>query len=148
MDCTRSCLYAKANVQCQNLPSWSIILYLTFFFNFQYIRVRLVYVFKNWKLLFENICGNTCGWKSTLKYVKYCLKIENSCLKAQTKHPLNFCICCLLILTFFCVFIYYHLTAFLFLLFLHNPILFSQFSQLNSFGSTKSNTVPNQVHYS
>ena len=61
---------------------------------------------------------------------------------------INFCTCCLLILTFFCAFIYYHLTAFLFLLFLHNPILFSQFSQLNSFVSTKSNTGPNQEHYS
>ena len=27
------------------------------------LRIRLVYVFKNWKLLFENICKNTCGWK-------------------------------------------------------------------------------------
>ena len=41
----------------------------------------LVCVFKNWKLLFKNICGNTCGWKSTLKYVKCCLKTENCCLK-------------------------------------------------------------------
>ena len=24
-----------------------------------------------------------------LKYVKYCLKTENDCLKTQTKHPLN-----------------------------------------------------------
>ena len=50
---------------------------------------RLVYVFKNWKLLFENIFGNTCGRKSTLKCVKYCLKTENGCLKTQTKHPLG-----------------------------------------------------------
>ena len=50
-------------------------------------RGRLVYVFKNWKLLFENICGNTCGWKSALKYVKCCLKTENGCLKTLTKHP-------------------------------------------------------------
>ena len=50
---------------------------------------RLVHVFKNWKLLFENIFGNTCGWKSALKYVKCCLKTENCCLKSQTKHPLN-----------------------------------------------------------
>ena len=56
---------------------------------FQKFRVRLVHVFKNWKLLFENICGNTCGWKSALKCVKCCLKTENSCLKSQTKHPLN-----------------------------------------------------------
>ena len=49
----------------------------------------MVYVFKNWKLLFENICGNTCGWKSTLKCVKCCLKSENSCLKTLTKHPQN-----------------------------------------------------------
>ena len=56
--------------------------------HFKIIRARLVYVFKNWKLLFENICGNTCGWKSALKCVKCCLKTENSCLKSQTKHPL------------------------------------------------------------
>ena len=53
-------------------------------------RARLVHVFKNWKLLFENICGNTCGWKNALKCVKCCLKTENSCLKTQTKHPLVF----------------------------------------------------------
>ena len=29
----------------------------------------------------ENICENTCEWKSALKYVKYCLKTENECLK-------------------------------------------------------------------
>ena len=52
-------------------------------------RIRLVYVFKNWKLLFKNICENTCGWKSTLKCVKYCLKTENGCLKILTKHPLS-----------------------------------------------------------
>ena len=50
----------------------------------------MVHVFKNWKLLFENFCGNTCGWKSVLKYVKCCLKTENCCLKTLTKHPLNF----------------------------------------------------------
>ena len=42
---------------------------------------RLVHVFKNWKLLFENIYKNMCGWKNALKCVKYCLK-------TQTKHPL------------------------------------------------------------
>ena len=52
------------------------------------IRARLVHVFKNWKLLFENFYGNTCGWKSVLKYVKCCLKTENCCLKTLTKHPL------------------------------------------------------------
>ena len=52
------------------------------------LRARLVHVFKNWKLLFENICGNTCGWKSALKCVKCCLKTKNGCLKTQTKHPL------------------------------------------------------------
>ena len=57
------------------------------FFFFYYHRARLVHVFKNWKLLFENICGNTCGWKSTLKCVKWCLKIKNYCLKTQTKYP-------------------------------------------------------------
>ena len=50
-------------------------------------RARLVHVFKNWKLLFENICRNPCGWKSALKCVKCCLKTENGCLKTQTKHP-------------------------------------------------------------
>ena len=53
------------------------------------LRACLVHVFKNWKLLFENICENTCGWKSALKYVKCCLKTENCCLKIQTKRPLN-----------------------------------------------------------
>ena len=42
-------------------------------------RARLVCVFKNWKLLFKKICGNTCGWKSVLKCVKCCLKTENCC---------------------------------------------------------------------
>ena len=56
------------------------------------VRVCLVRVFKNCKLLFKNICGNTCGWKSLWKCVKCCLKTENGCLKTQTKHPLsNFC---------------------------------------------------------
>ena len=54
------------------------------------LRARLVCVFKNWKLLFKKIYGNTCGWKSMLKCVKCCLKTENCCLKTQTKHPLTF----------------------------------------------------------
>ena len=58
------------------------------------LRARLVYVFKNWKLLFENICENMCGWKNTLKCVKYCLKIENDCLKTQTKELLTACFGC------------------------------------------------------
>ena len=37
-------------------------------------------------MLFKNIYRSTCGWKSVLKYVKCCLKIENGCLKTQTKH--------------------------------------------------------------
>ena len=53
------------------------------------IRARLVCVFKNWKLLFKNTCGNTCGWKSILKCVKCYLKTENGCLKTQTKHLLK-----------------------------------------------------------
>ena len=53
------------------------------------LRARLVCVFKNWKLLFKNIYGNTCGWKSVLKCVKCYLKTKNGCLKIQTKHPLN-----------------------------------------------------------
>ena len=56
---------------------------------FKQLRARLVCVFKNWKLLFKNICGNTCRWKSVLKCVKCCLKIKNCCLKTQTKHPLK-----------------------------------------------------------
>ena len=31
---------------------------------FEMLGARLVDVFKNWKLLFENICENTYGWKS------------------------------------------------------------------------------------
>ena len=42
-------------------------------------------------MLFENIYGNTCGWKNTLKCMKYCLKTENDCLETQTKHPLSIC---------------------------------------------------------
>ena len=57
---------------------------------YQQLRARLIYVFKNWKLLFKNICENTCGWKSVWKCVKCCLKTENGCLKTQTKHPLKF----------------------------------------------------------
>ena len=38
-------------------------------------------------MLFKNICGNTCGWKSALKCVKCCLKTENGGLKSLTKHP-------------------------------------------------------------
>ena len=53
------------------------------------LMVRLIHVFKNWKLLFKNICGNTCGWKSVWKCVKCYLKTENNCLKTQTKHPLT-----------------------------------------------------------
>ena len=56
---------------------------------FECLRARLVDVFKNWKLLFKNFCGNTCGWKSVCKYVKCCLKTENCCLETLTKHPLN-----------------------------------------------------------
>ena len=40
-------------------------------------------------MLFENIYENTCGWKSALKCVKYCLKTENGCLRSQTKHPIT-----------------------------------------------------------
>ena len=74
------------------------------------IKICLVYVFKNWKLLFENICRNTCGWKSVWKCVKCCLKTKNSYLKIQTKHPLNLwrpkspnsvSLVCLLLLVFF-----------------------------------------------
>ena len=49
---------------------------------------RMVHVFKNWKLLFKNICENMCEWKNALKYVKCCLKTKNNRLKTQTKHPL------------------------------------------------------------
>ena len=40
-------------------------------------------------MLFENIYGNSYGWKSAFKCVKCCLKTENGWLKTQTKHPLN-----------------------------------------------------------
>ena len=53
------------------------------------IRVRLVHVFKNWKLLFKKFCGNTSEWKSLWKYVKCYLKTENCCLETFTKHPLS-----------------------------------------------------------
>ena len=56
---------------------------------FSNLKIRLVYVFKNWKLLFKNFCRNTCGWKSVWKYVKCCLKTENCCLKTLTKHPIS-----------------------------------------------------------
>ena len=51
----------------------------TYFHILEWYKARLVHVFKNWKLLFENICENMCGWKSALKCVK-------CCLKTQTKH--------------------------------------------------------------
>ena len=45
---------------------------------YQTLRACLVNVFKNWKLLFKNMCGNTCEWKSAWKYVwmKKCVKIH------------------------------------------------------------------------
>ena len=62
---------------------------------------------KNWKLLFANICENTCGWKSVWKYVKCCLKNKNCCLKIQTKHSL-----CVFkkdfVLTYIYIYIYTH----------------------------------------
>ena len=64
-----------------NSNRWSVISWQ--------LWVRLVHVFKNWKLLFENIYENTCEWKSVLKCVKCCLKTEKCCLKIQTKHPLS-----------------------------------------------------------
>ena len=87
--------------------------YLMSFYSTKTLRARLVYVFKNWKLLFENICGNTYGWKSALKCVKCCLKTENGCLKLQTKHPLKNPVPC-----FFLFFIswLFHRINFLFLL--------------------------------
>ena len=57
--------------------------------NFGKFRVHLIHVFKNKKLLFKNICENTCRWKNMLKYINYHLKTENGWLKTQTKHPLN-----------------------------------------------------------
>ena len=61
---------------------------ITFFF-FKCLRVCLVHVFKNWKLLFKNFCENTCGWNSVWKYVKCCLKTKNCCLETLAKHPLT-----------------------------------------------------------
>ena len=55
----------------------------------QILRVRLVHVFKNWKLLFKIFYRNTCRWKSVWTYVKYCLKTENYYLETLTKHPLS-----------------------------------------------------------
>ena len=55
---------------------------------FKRLWVCLVHMFKNWKFLFKNIYGNTCGWKNALKYIKCYLKTENGCLKSLTKHPL------------------------------------------------------------
>ena len=72
-----------------------IVLFLFLFFQwliYLYLHCKRriwIPVFKNWKLLFKNIYGNTCGWKSALKYVKCCLKTENGCLKILTKHPKN-----------------------------------------------------------
>ena len=43
-------------------------------------------------MLFKNFCGNMCGWKSVLKYVKCCLKTENYCLETLTKHTLSICL--------------------------------------------------------
>ena len=88
--------WERPNVMANHLFSLSFLgpLWILIHFwsrcNFGRPRARLVHVFKNWKLLFENICGNTCGWKNVLKCVKCCLKTENGCLKTQTKHPPNF----------------------------------------------------------
>ena len=49
----------------------------------------MVHVFKNWKLLFKNFCGNTYGWKNVWKYTKCCLKTENCCLEILTKQLLR-----------------------------------------------------------
>ena len=62
-------------------------------------RVRLVHMFKNWKWLFKNIYGNMCEWKSMWKWVKYCLKTENNCLKTQIKHLPNLCLFLVLLLS-------------------------------------------------
>ena len=54
---------------------------------YAYSRIRLVHVFKNWKLLFENIYENTCRWRCVWECVKCCLKTENGYLKTQIKLP-------------------------------------------------------------
>ena len=79
----------------EHLLGLALFLWLStrFYMIWQCLRVRLVCVFKNWKLLFKKICENTCRWKNVLKCVKYCLKTENSCLKTQTKHLLYFLTC-------------------------------------------------------
>ena len=46
-----------------------------------------VYVFKYWKLLFENICENMCGVKKCIKICVMLFKNWNDSLKTQTKHP-------------------------------------------------------------
>ena len=53
------------------------------------LRAYLVQVFKNWKLLFKNFCGNICNWKNLWKCIKCCLKTEKGCLKTQTKYLLT-----------------------------------------------------------
>ena len=82
---TASFVHCASQMNKTCLPSMFLVSVL--YHCFQDARALLVHVFKNWKLLFKNICGNTCGWKSVLKYVKCCLKTENGCLKIQTKHP-------------------------------------------------------------
>ena len=67
---------------------------MQFFIFLRILSFRLVHVFKNLKLLFENICKNTCGCKNALKYVKCDLKTEKCCLKTQTKHRLSILIVC------------------------------------------------------
>ena len=61
MDLSNSNLCAQ--ILSSNL-SQSYSMYVGLEKNRAWFRVRLVYVFKNWKLLFENICENTCEWKS------------------------------------------------------------------------------------
>ena len=65
-------------------------------------------------MLFKNICRNTCGWKSTLKCVKCCLKTENGCLKSLTKHPLG------ISFIFFSFRLSYGIFFFFFLIFIWN----------------------------
>ena len=66
--CPRSCLFAEANMQCQSLPSWLIILYQFFFlisiykfshmqsFNFNILRVFIRYHFTAFLFFKQYFC--------------------------------------------------------------------------------------------
>lgn len=77
---------------------------------YRHSRGQIVNIFKNWKWLFENIYKNVCKSKNAWKYIKYCLKTENCCLKSYTKYSLS-SFCCITLLYFVFIELYwkYHL---------------------------------------